>query len=215
MQEAQRHAQTDKFVQGIEAFVKDLQGQGMKVQVVQHPNTESLPPEVREAFERIEADLAKKETQTYPESLVMGDKGVGMISDLPNAAIHQTMDGEQDTPVSAFGQALREAMEQAELGDSFDVPGYERLTDVLEAAYDQAARGKGAERHADNLPFHEQPMQSIADEHGIGFITGQARKKTEEALGMLNRGDGSAAIKEILGAINYLAGAVIYIEDRM
>lgn len=98
--------------------------------------------------------------------------------------------------------------------DDFDVPGYDRLRDVLLQAFNQAALGKGKDRHANDLVFEDQPMQTIAADHGIGFITGQARKKTEEALGMLQRGDHSAAVKEILGAMNYLAGAVIYIEDR-
>ena len=100
--------------------------------------------------------------------------------------------------------------QQVELGAS----GYERLAQILKAAFDQASAGKGKERHANNLPFHDQPMQTIAAEHGIGFITGQARKKMEEALGMFQRGHADAAIKELLGTIVYTAGAVIYIEDR-
>lgn len=94
------------------------------------------------------------------------------------------------------------------------VPGYELLQDVLERAYNQAAVGKGAERHADGLPFHGQPMQKIADRRGIGFILGQADKKSEEAQGMLERGQRDAAIQELLGAIVYLSGAVIWIERQ-
>lgn len=94
----------------------------------------------------------------------------------------------------------------------FNVPGYERLAAVLERAYAQAATGKGRERHADNKPFHEQPMQQIGDRRGVGFILGQADKKSEEAQGMLERGDADAAVRELLGAINYLSGAVIWIE---
>lgn len=90
------------------------------------------------------------------------------------------------------------------------VPGYERLRAVLEAAYDQAARGKGKERHAKDLPFHEQPMQTVTDLYGLGFPLGQAAKKGQEAQRM----EPDAAIRELLGAINYLAGAVIWIEDN-
>ncbi|WP_288081574.1 hypothetical protein [Pseudomonas sp.] len=91
-----------------------------------------------------------------------------------------------------------------------DVPGYERLAAVLQAAYDQAAKGKGAERHANDLPFHEQPMQQIARRRGLGFILGQADKKSEEAQGMLERGQREAWRREILGAIVYLSGALVF-----
>lgn len=93
-----------------------------------------------------------------------------------------------------------------------NVDGYGRLADVLERAFDQAAVGKGAERHADSKPFHQQPMQLIADRRGVGFILGQADKKSEEAQGMANRGQVDAAVRELLGAIVYLAGAVIWLE---
>lgn len=95
-----------------------------------------------------------------------------------------------------------------------DVPGYERLAEVLARAYSQAALGKGKERHAGDKPkpFHDQPMQQIGDRRGIGFILGQADKKSEEAQGMLARGDADAAVRELLGSIVYLAGAVIWID---
>ena len=43
--------------------------------------------------------------------------------------------------------------------NNMNEPGYESLAQVLQEAYDQAARGKGAERHANDLPFDQQPMQ--------------------------------------------------------
>ena len=92
------------------------------------------------------------------------------------------------------------------------VPGYESLRSVLLRAYDQAARTKGAERHANDLPFHEQRMQTIAAKRGVGFLFGQVDKKTEEAQGMYDRGETAKAIHEMLGAINYLAGAIIFME---
>jgi hypothetical protein len=113
--------------------------------------------------------------------------------------------------VSVLAQA-QQAQTQAEPEPLDKVPGYETLDAVLRDAYDQAARGKGAERHADNKPFDAQPMQLIADRRGIGFILGQADKKSEEAQGMLNRGRVDAAIRELLGAIVYTAGAIIWIE---
>lgn len=88
-------------------------------------------------------------------------------------------------------------------------PGYEKLAAVLHRAYDQAARGKGKERHAQELPFHEQPMQAVIQLHGVGFATGQASKKASEALRLptLER-----QVAELLGAIVYLSGAVIALE---
>lgn len=97
---------------------------------------------------------------------------------------------------------------------SLQSDGYERLAVVLQAAFIQAAFGKGKERHANTLPFHEQPMQQIARSRGLGFILGQADKKSQEAQGMLERGDADASVRELLGAINYLAGAVVFIQDQ-
>lgn len=93
-------------------------------------------------------------------------------------------------------------------------PGYESLANVLHRAFQQAADGKGAERHANALPFDQQPMQSIAQKHGVGFLLGQADKKTFEAHGMVKRQQEDRAVHELLGAINYLAGAIIFIEGQ-
>lgn len=92
-----------------------------------------------------------------------------------------------------------------------DVPGYEKLAQALQAAYDQASRGKGKERHANNLPFHEQPMTTINRSLGSvdGFIY-QAHKKSLEA----KRLPIVRAQAEFLGAINYLAGAWIELERQ-
>lgn len=89
-------------------------------------------------------------------------------------------------------------------------PGYELLAAVLSDAFDQAAHGKGKDRHADNLPFERQPMQTIAALVGGGFLLGQAIKKAQES----RRLPYERARAELLGAINYLAGAVIH-EDRI
>lgn len=106
-------------------------------------------------------------------------------------------------------------MNEKQIMTVLSAPGYEKLATVLARAFDQAANGKGKERHADDKPFHEQPMQLIADKRGIGFILGQADKKSEEAQGMLNRGQKEACVKELLGAIVYLAGAVIFVEKNL
>lgn len=89
------------------------------------------------------------------------------------------------------------------------VPGYESLADVLKRAYDQAAIGKGAQRHATGLPFHEQPMQTISQLVGSNDgLLYQAMKKIQESQRM----DRDAAVRELLGAIVYVAGAIIYEE---
>lgn len=87
---------------------------------------------------------------------------------------------------------------------------YTKLAEVLLAAYKQASEGKGKERHANDLPFEKQPMQTINREQGSidGFLF-QARKKAIEARG-LPKGRAQA---ELLGAINYLAGAVIALDS--
>lgn len=91
--------------------------------------------------------------------------------------------------------------------------GYERLSSVLEMAYQQASAGKGSDRHGGNdLPFHEQPMQQISQllvsTDGMAF---QAIKKIRESGGLPTT---EAQIAELLGAINYVAGIVIYLQDR-
>ena len=90
-------------------------------------------------------------------------------------------------------------------------PGYESLAAVLQKAHDQAAIGKGKERHANGLPFENQPMSVINRQLGSihGFIY-QAHKKSLEATRLPK----DRAVAELLGAINYLAGAVIALESQ-
>ncbi len=48
---------------------------------------------------------------------------------------------------------------------------------------------------------------------GMGYQTGQAMKKAQEAGGMVQRKQYDAAQAELLGAINYLAAAYILIGE--
>lgn len=91
---------------------------------------------------------------------------------------------------------------------------YAPLAAILQEAYDQAASGKGRERHANDRAFIDQPILEIGRMCGPGFDTGQSIKKQQEAMGMLSRGEDDAAIRELLGAINYAAAAVILIRER-
>jgi hypothetical protein len=90
------------------------------------------------------------------------------------------------------------------------VEGYECLRDVLVRAYDQAAKGKGDERHAQGSAFEDQPMQNIIDLYGVGFALGQSAKKAQESMRLPK----DRAIAELLGGINYLAGAIINMEKN-
>jgi imidazoleglycerol phosphate dehydratase HisB len=95
-------------------------------------------------------------------------------------------------------------------GVVLDAAGYDDLARVLGDAFDQAASGKGAQRHADARPFGQQPMAAICDMVGPGFALGQAMKKAQEST----RLPPQAARAELLGAIVYLAGAVLHLERK-
>jgi hypothetical protein len=87
---------------------------------------------------------------------------------------------------------------------------YASLAVVLQMAFEQAASGKGAQRHGQDLPFTEQPLFRLMDLYGPGFALGQAGKKAQES----QRLDKDAAIRELLGAINYLAAVVVHLEKK-
>jgi hypothetical protein len=87
---------------------------------------------------------------------------------------------------------------------------YHDLRSVLYLALDQASEGKGAERHGNGKPFYRQPMMEIGRMVGPGFCFGQAMKKAQEA----SRMEPEAAKREILGAINYLAGAYLLLDEQ-
>lgn len=83
---------------------------------------------------------------------------------------------------------------------------YESLRGVLDEAFQQAASGKGSERHGNGLPFDQQPMQVISDLlDSDAFMVGQAFKKAQEAMRM----EPAVARREYLGAIVYLAGVIV------
>jgi len=110
--------------------------------------------------------------------------------------------------VAAANDAVEAAVTR-KAGNAGGDAHYTALSTVLLRAYEQASTGKGAERHAQNLPFGDQPMQQISvllgTERGMMY---QAVKKVQEA----SRLPTEAAVHELLGAINYLAGAVIFLE---
>ena len=92
--------------------------------------------------------------------------------------------------------------------------GYEPLARVLDDALEQAQRGKGAIRHASpGEAFCDQPIVLICEWLGDGghsFVLGQAVKKTLESKRLTD----DHARQELIGAINYLAVAVLLIDRR-
>ena len=94
------------------------------------------------------------------------------------------------------------------------VDGYAPLADILREAYDQSARGKGKERHANGKPFLMQPIMSIGRMVGPGYPLGQAMKKAQEAGSMYARGNTPAATAELLGVIVYTAAAVNLMREQ-
>jgi hypothetical protein len=100
--------------------------------------------------------------------------------------------------------------QQAVLVARDESPGYEELRRVLETAAQQAAQGKGVERHAvEGEAFEEQQIVQLGVWLGTNhFELGQAVKKAIESV----RLEPPRARAEILGAINYLAAAVLVLE---
>ena len=93
------------------------------------------------------------------------------------------------------------------------VEGYEGLLYTLIDAYEQAAKGKGKARHAKNgAAFKDQPIFTIAREHGIAFLTGQAAKKLSEIYSFL---DDEADDTRYERAYNERAGAIVYTAAAM
>ena len=91
---------------------------------------------------------------------------------------------------------------------TIDIPeGYEALGLALGEAVAQAARGKGADRHAEKgEKFSDQLIMSIPKRLGPGgecFCLGQALKKIFESRRLAP----APARAELLGAINYIAAA--------
>lgn len=93
-------------------------------------------------------------------------------------------------------------------------PMYGSLAGILQAAHDQAASGKGRDRHSDDKPFLEQPIMEIARMlGGTGGHSYQIMKKAQEANRMVGREQYDAAVAEYLGVINYAAAAILLIRE--
>ncbi|EBQ9226623.1 hypothetical protein DLQ85_21905 [Salmonella enterica subsp. enterica serovar Virchow] len=98
---------------------------------------------------------------------------------------------------------------QYEFRDVKDSNDYSELVKVLHDALTQAAYGKGRERHANDLPFPQQPMNAISDLIGspLGLVY-QVCKKVVEGVNLPTH---DQRVRELLGVINYTAGIVIWL----
>ena len=182
-----------------------------------------LSAELREVLDRTKRAHQEKDQLPLTVHCVLGGSLTEKLSSLDKRLtdLERTLIGPKPKPqLSSQGEAvvftktykfpdigLEEAV-QLSLDFPQDHP-YASLEAVLSRAYEQAASGKGKERHATDLPFEDQPMQTIArllgDNHGPLY---QAMKKVQESVRM----DKNKAVHELLGAIVYIAGAVIALE---
>ncbi|HFV9797667.1 TPA: hypothetical protein ACIAOQ_001181 [Salmonella enterica subsp. enterica serovar 6,7:-:-] len=98
---------------------------------------------------------------------------------------------------------------QYEFRNVKDSNDYSELVKVLHDALTQAAYGKGRERHANDLPFSQQPMNAISDliDSPLGLVY-QVCKKVVEGVNLPTH---DQRVRELLGVINYTAGIVIWL----
>jgi len=89
---------------------------------------------------------------------------------------------------------------------------YDKLRSVFAGAINQASEGKGAIRHGSGEPFEKQQICEISRRlagHKCAGPLFQAVKKIYES----GRLDKKAAIAELHGALNYIAAAIILLEE--
>ena len=90
---------------------------------------------------------------------------------------------------------------------------YESLKSVFKDAYDQAATGKGYRRHASNEPFEQQQICQISRWLGSAdYDIGQAVKKCLEVNRLPTIDE---KVSELLGAINYIAAAIVVLKEQV
>lgn len=93
---------------------------------------------------------------------------------------------------------------------------YDSLNEVLHDAYEQAANGKGKERHATDNAYKDQvicAVQRLSFKHPFGYQAGQVCKKIIEAGRLFEQGKTDAAYAEVCGAVNYAAAMGIMIKE--
>jgi len=104
-------------------------------------------------------------------------------------------------------ECLEQAMRIVE-----EMKGYESLVQVYQDAVIQASKGKGRERHAsEGEAYEDQIICEVARRVGLGYPLGQAVKKVYES----QRLGGERGVAELLGALNYVAAAVIVMREGL
>ncbi len=89
---------------------------------------------------------------------------------------------------------------------------YESLDGILLEALAQASEGKGKIRHADeDENFEDQLICFIGRKLGVGFELGQVAKKIFEVTRLETT---EAKVHELLGAIVYIAAAVLLLREK-
>lgn len=92
-----------------------------------------------------------------------------------------------------------------------DKKGYETLAQTFQKAYLRASTGKGLDRHSDGQSFDKQDIvQELRIFKSETPALFQARKKIKESIRLSKH----EAVAELLDAMNYLAGAVIYLTEQ-
>lgn len=81
---------------------------------------------------------------------------------------------------------------------------------IFNEALQQATTGKGEAHFGKGHDFIEQPWLHYAKTHGIGFLTGQAVKKIEEAAMNIDTMTHEEWEKEMLNAIVYAGMAIMF-----
>lgn len=137
----------------------------------------------------------------HPNYVSMIRKKMAHVEPCPEQVLELTSDMVYDEAAEITGAYT----EPTELNHTDPKHPYYALLGVLVDAYNQAAIGKGAERHANDDLWTEQPIFKIAQQVGDGFNAGQTIKKVQEAQQMAARGEYAKARHEILGAIVYAA----------
>lgn len=92
--------------------------------------------------------------------------------------------------------------------------GYESLFKVFEESLNQAQSGKGKGRHTDGsgTPFEDQQICIIPRMQRT--VNGPLFQSIKKCLEINNIHDIEMKIKELHGAINYIAAAVIILEEQ-
>ena len=87
------------------------------------------------------------------------------------------------------------------------------MTHPINEVYMDAANllEKARLKHGGNVSdFYAQQWTDVTKRHGLGFLTGQAVKKINEAAVLKNTVSQAEWEKEMMGALNYVGMAILY-----